>query len=80
MIIDPTVVECASIAHDFGHPPFGHKGEEVLNHILMRDYGLKYEGNAQNFRILMFLEKEQAAKAAWILQPRCFLELISIRF
>ncbi|MFC5450715.1 deoxyguanosinetriphosphate triphosphohydrolase family protein [Paenibacillus aestuarii] len=57
LIIDPTVVECASLAHDFGHPPFGHKGEEVLNHLLMKDYGLKYEGNAQNFRILMFLEK-----------------------
>lgn len=57
LTIDPTVVECASLAHDFGHPPFGHKGEEVLNHLLMNKYGLKYEGNAQNFRILMFLEK-----------------------
>lgn len=34
LIIDPEVVECASIAHDFGHPPFGHKGEEVLDGIL----------------------------------------------
>ena len=40
-----------------GHPPFGHKGEEVLNDILKDECGLKYEGNAQNFRILMFLEK-----------------------
>jgi dGTPase len=57
LLIDPTVVECAALAHDFGHPPFGHKGEEVLNDLLMNEYGLKYEGNAQNFRILMFLEK-----------------------
>ncbi|QMV44658.1 deoxyguanosinetriphosphate triphosphohydrolase family protein [Cohnella cholangitidis] len=57
LMIDPEVVECASLAHDLGHPPFGHKGEEVLNRLLLEDHGLKYEGNAQNFRILMFLEK-----------------------
>ncbi|GFN32828.1 deoxyguanosinetriphosphate triphosphohydrolase family protein [Paenibacillus xylaniclasticus] len=57
LLLDPTVVECASLAHDFGHPPFGHKGEEVLNQLLFEEYGMKYEGNAQNFRILMFLEK-----------------------
>ena len=53
----PEVVEIASLAHDLVHPPFGHKGEEVLNHILMSKHGEHYEGNAQNFRILMFLEK-----------------------
>jgi dGTPase len=57
LMIDPDVVECASLAHDLGHPPFGHKGEEVLNQLLQKEHGLKYEGNAQNFRILMFLEK-----------------------
>lgn len=34
LIIDSEVVECVAIAHDFGHPPFGHKGEEVLDGIL----------------------------------------------
>ncbi|OXM83730.1 deoxyguanosinetriphosphate triphosphohydrolase family protein [Paenibacillus rigui] len=57
LIMDPEVVEAASLAHDLGHPPFGHKGEEVLNHLLRADHGMAYEGNAQNFRILMFLEK-----------------------
>ncbi|SFS62392.1 deoxyguanosinetriphosphate triphosphohydrolase family protein [Paenibacillus sp. BC26] len=57
LMLDPEVVECASLAHDLGHPPFGHKGEEVLNELLMEEHGLKYEGNAQNYRILMFLEK-----------------------
>ena len=57
LVIEPEVVECAALAHDLGHPPFGHKGEEVLNRLLMREHGLKFEGNAQNFRILMFLER-----------------------
>jgi len=57
LMIDPEVVEVAALAHDLGHPPFGHKGEEVLNDVLQKEHGLKYEGNAQNFRILMFLEK-----------------------
>jgi dGTPase len=57
LMLEPEVVECASLAHDFGHPPFGHKGEEVLNRLLTEEFGLSYEGNAQNYRILMFLEK-----------------------
>ncbi|RAP78291.1 deoxyguanosinetriphosphate triphosphohydrolase family protein [Paenibacillus montanisoli] len=57
LMLEPEVVEVAALAHDLGHPPFGHKGEEVLNQLLKDEYGLKYEGNAQNFRILMFLEK-----------------------
>ncbi|HEY2493089.1 MAG TPA: dNTP triphosphohydrolase [Paenibacillus sp.] len=87
LVIDPEVVECASIAHDFGHPPFGHKGEEVLDGILecLIDEKLKaatkgrhvspeqlmkfrsnlrskyehFEGNAHNFRLIMFLEKRE---------------------
>ncbi|MBD2846935.1 dNTP triphosphohydrolase [Paenibacillus sp. IB182496] len=57
LMMDPDVVECAALAHDLGHPPFGHKGEEILNQLLTAHAGLPYEGNAQNFRILMFLEK-----------------------
>jgi dGTPase len=62
LMLDPDVVECAALAHDFGHPPFGHKGEETLNQLLKEDHGLAYEGNAQNFRILMFLEKRAGSE------------------
>ncbi|MBD7970488.1 deoxyguanosinetriphosphate triphosphohydrolase family protein [Paenibacillus gallinarum] len=56
--IDPIVVECAALAHDLGHPPFGHKGEHDLNEFLEKKSSEEfYEGNAQNFRILMHLEE-----------------------
>jgi dGTPase len=75
LLIDPAVVECASLAHDLGHPPFGHKGEEVLNELLQREYGMKYEGNAQNFRILMFLEKRAGSDHGLVLTAAVLLAI-----
>ena len=55
--VDPEVAEAAALAHDLGHPPFGHVAEEMLAR-LVREHNVddQYEGNAQTFRILTKLE------------------------
>ena len=51
---DSTILEAISLAHDIGHPPLGHSGERTLSN-LMAEHGF-FESNAQNIRILTYLE------------------------
>lgn len=53
------LVEGVALAHDLGHSPFGHAGEEALNEC-MRDFG-GFSHNAHSFKILTVLEEKYAA-------------------
>lgn len=51
--LDPDVVETAALAHDLGHPPFGHIGEEELDAAVAAETKEEgFEGNAQSLRIV----------------------------
>ncbi len=54
--LNEDLAEAVALAHDLGHPPFGHSGEAALNEI-MQQYGLHFEYNEQSRRIIEKLEK-----------------------
>ncbi|MGH1363180.1 MAG: dGTP triphosphohydrolase [Calditrichia bacterium] len=70
--IDPSLVEAICLAHDLGHPPFGHSGESMLNEI-MKDYG-GFEGNAQTLRILTKIIYRQGPKRKGMTPSRALLD------
>jgi dGTPase len=54
MQLNEDLIEAVGLAHDLGHPPFGHAGEAVLNQ-LMANHGL-FEHNRQSLRVVDYLE------------------------
>lgn len=56
--LDEDLAEAIALAHDLGHPPFGHAGERSLN-AAMRDYG-GFDHNAQSLRVVTVLERKYA--------------------
>jgi dGTPase len=62
--VDPDVTEAAALAHDIGHPPFGHVAEQELDRLLVRRGFIDgFEGNAQSFRVVTRLAAKRGISA-----------------
>jgi len=59
LCLDEDLTEALALAHDLGHPPFGHAGEEALS-LAMRPFG-GFDHNAQSLRVVTLLESRYAA-------------------
>jgi len=57
--VDEDLAECVALAHDLGHPPFGHTGEDVLRECMADHNG--FDHNAQTLRLITRLERRHAA-------------------
>lgn len=70
--IDPDLVESICLAHDLGHPPFGHAGERTLNKLMMKHGG--FEGNAQTLRLITEIFYRTENKHRGMNPTRAFLD------
>jgi dGTPase len=70
--IDADLTEAVGLAHDMGHPPFGHIGERKLNELMAPHGG--FEGNGQTLRILTELIYERPGATKGIAPTRAFLD------
>jgi dGTPase len=70
--LDPDLVEAVCLAHDLGHPPFGHAGERALRRV-MDPWG-GFEGNAQTLRILTGAMYEDGSGARGMQPTRALLD------
>lgn len=58
--LNDDLTEALALAHDIGHPPFGHAGERALDEA-MRMYGLRFDHNLHALRIVEYFEVRYAA-------------------
>ena len=58
--LNAELAEALALAHDIGHPPFGHAGEKALDHCL-RGFGLGFDHNLHALRIVTWFEERYAA-------------------
>ncbi len=59
MQLNEDLAECIALAHDIGHPPFGHAGEAAID-AWMKEHGGQFEHNLQSHRIVTVLEKHSS--------------------
>jgi dGTPase len=59
LMLNEDLAESIALAHDLGHPPFGHAGEEALN-AWMREHRGYFEHNEQSLRIVTMLEEHSS--------------------
>jgi dGTPase len=57
--LNEDLAECIALAHDLGHPPFGHSGQDALD-AWMKKHGSHFEHNEQSVRIVTVLEKHSS--------------------
>ena len=58
--LNTQLAEALALVHDIGHPPFGHAGEQALDHCL-RGFGLAFDHNLHALRIVTWFEERYAA-------------------
>lgn len=58
LALNEDLVEAIGLAHDVGHPPFGHIGEEALNDCLAERFGEKFWHNEHSVRVVKVLERD----------------------
>ena len=61
MGLDEALTEAISLAHDLGHPPYGHIGEGILNNVMLDLSNAGFNHNIQTLRIITKLEKKYGA-------------------
>jgi dGTPase len=56
--LNEDLTEAIGYGHDLGHPPFGHTGEQALDHVLQERFGRRFRHNEQSLRVVERLERD----------------------